>query len=160
MKTLAERFWSKVDKRGPDDCWLWIAHKLPTGYGTMSMPHGQQNGRSNRLAWELAFGPIPDGLHALHNCPSGDNPSCCNPAHLWLGTHKQNMEDCANKGRWNGLRGEKHPKAKLTNHLVRKIRRSVKAGLATSAGLAKALKMDRSTILDIIHGRTWRHVPC
>lgn len=89
------QFWAKVAKAGPNDCWLWLGHKMPYGYGT----YGKPKQLAHRRAWELTNGPIPDGLMVLHNCPDGDNPSCVNPAHLWLGTQTDNMRDAAAKGR-------------------------------------------------------------
>jgi hypothetical protein len=93
---LAERFWSFVDKSGGDDaCWPYTRYCHGWGYG--SFPIGEKGKYpSNRVAWELTNGPIPDGLHVLHMC---DNPPCCNPKHLRLGTHQENMADCIAKGR-------------------------------------------------------------
>jgi hypothetical protein len=95
-----DRFWSHVAKAGPEDCWLWTAASLG-GYGVWSF---QLNGEkftigAHRLSWMLRFGEIPGGLWVLHNCPGGDNRLCVNPAHLWLGTHADNMADMASKGR-------------------------------------------------------------
>jgi hypothetical protein len=103
--TLEERFWSKVHKT--PTCWLWIAAKFSNGYG-----HFYLEGRhclAHRVSWELLVGPIPDGLLVCHNCPDGDNPGCVNPAHLWLGDDKANVQDMMRKGRFKspnpGLQG-------------------------------------------------------
>lgn len=100
--SLECRFWSKVDKSGgPDACWNWIAKARAqggTGYGMFTITNGKYK-HAHRLAWELTNGPIPDGLHGCHKC---DNVLCCNPAHLFLGSHQENMEDMIRKGRnWN-----------------------------------------------------------
>jgi hypothetical protein len=88
-----DRFWSKVAKGADDACWLWQAGRFKSGYGAFAMrPHTK---RAHRVAWELVNGPIPDGLHVLHEC---DTPPCCNPAHLFLGTHADNMRDRQSKG--------------------------------------------------------------
>ncbi len=111
------RFWSKIDKRGTDECWPWLAGATGTGYGALYV-----NGRTintHRIMYELAIGPIPNSLWVLHHC---DNPLCVNPAHLWLGTHADNMKDREAKGRANHCKGEHHGRAKLTKNQVLAIR--------------------------------------
>ena len=88
------RFWGGVDRCGPDECWPW-----PDSFSPRC--HGQTNWRgkrplAHRVAWELTHGPIPEGLWVLHRC---DVPACCNPAHLFLGTHADNMRDMVAKRR-------------------------------------------------------------
>ena len=93
--SLSARFWPKVDKAGPDDCWEWNASRQGTGaYGRIGV-----NGKvelAHRISYELMHGPIPDGLFVMHRC---DNPPCVNPAHLSLGTRRDNMEDSMDKNR-------------------------------------------------------------
>lgn len=103
--SLEQRFWSNVDKRGPDECWPWTAHVNRKGYGRITA-----DGRSRpapQVAWSLANRcTFPVGLLACHSC---DNPSCVNPAHIWPGTPSQNMLDAVRKGRWKGSRqGQRH----------------------------------------------------
>lgn len=93
------RFWSRVQTKGPDDCWTWSGRPSPDGYGTLRV-NGRKTG-AHRYAYELARGPIPDGpdgstLHVLHRC---DNPPCCNVRHLFLGTNIDNIRDRDAKGR-------------------------------------------------------------
>jgi hypothetical protein len=100
--SLACRFWSKVDKSGgPDACWVWIAKarcQSGTGYGNFGISQGKYI-HAHRQAWELTKGKIPEGLHGCHKC---DNVLCCNPSHLFLGSHVENMDDMVSKGRgWN-----------------------------------------------------------
>lgn len=94
MKTIAERFWEKVDVRGPDECWPWMAG-LRQGYGRFTITHGK-GVQAHRVAYELTKGPIPPGLDVLHDC---DFPPCCNPSHLWPGTNLDNVRDSVAKGR-------------------------------------------------------------
>lgn len=87
------RFWLKIKRGDPYECWLWQAGK-EHGYGSFRM--GGRSLRAHRLAWELANGPIPTGKHVLHHC---DNPPCCNPAHLYVGTNVENGRDRKERGR-------------------------------------------------------------
>jgi hypothetical protein len=100
-----QRFWSKVDKRGPDECWPWVGGVDGRGYGR-SRYNGSGRTTAHRIAWQLANGR--DALlFVLHRC---DNPVCCNPAHLWEGTQSENMRDMAAKGRWNNGHRDDPPK--------------------------------------------------
>lgn len=96
---LADRFWAKVHRRGPEDCWPWRASVAGWGYGRLRY---QRDGvwvtrSAHRVAWELTHGqPPPDHLAVLHRC---DNPRCVNPAHLLLGTQQDNLADMRAKGR-------------------------------------------------------------
>lgn len=92
-RPVADRFWEKVQKT--DSCWLWTGGSVPRGYGRFLWPDGRK-GYAHRFSYELANGPVPDGLWVLHCC---DNPPCVRPDHLWLGTHADNMHDMAAKGR-------------------------------------------------------------
>lgn len=92
---FAEYFWAKVDKSGGGAaCWPWKGRRLDAGYGRLVV-NGKHVG-ANRIAYELTYGPL-GGLFACHTC---DNPSCCNPAHLFAGTHSDNMADRKAKGRY------------------------------------------------------------
>lgn len=103
MKSLAERFWAKVDtSAGPDGCWPWMAgtwgqYGRFRAFGRMEQAH--------RVAYMLAKGPIPIGMDVLHDC---DNPPCCNTGHLFPGTDLDNVRDCIAKGRRIYARGERN----------------------------------------------------
>lgn len=95
-QTVSQRFWSKVAKT--DSCWLWKAG-VNKGYGQFAFSihkHVPWMRQAHRVAWELSNGSIPAGLSVLHRC---DVPLCVNPAHLFLGTHTDNMRDMVAKGR-------------------------------------------------------------
>lgn len=115
-QSLAEKFWPKVAIAGPDDCWLWQgALHTKMGYGNMrATPERQGNVSAHVISWFLHTGQWPpDGIFTLHHC---DTTACVNPAHLWLGTQLDNVQDCIRKGRQGYLahpecvlRGDQHP---------------------------------------------------
>lgn len=149
-------FWNRTDKRSDSECWFWNS-SLKNGYGQLRLIDGGWT-YAHRLSWEINKGPIPFGKEVLHNCPGGDNKSCVNPAHLWIGTQKQNVHDYISKGRKAVLRGEGHPLSFLTDKLVRKIRRT---RLTTGLGYRKLSKMfglSRQHIREIVLMRIWKHV--
>lgn len=93
------RFWEKVDaSAGPDGCWLYTGFRKWDGYGWLQRGHAatRRSLTAHRYAWILTKGSPGAGLQVLHRC---DNPPCCNPAHLFLGTHADNMADRSAKGR-------------------------------------------------------------
>lgn len=160
---LFARFIGKVDIT--EGCWLWNAGTHTHGYGVLGV--GPKTYYGHRLAWTFFVGPIPDGLCVLHNCPGGDNPLCCRPSHLFLGTHADNMADMAAKGRSaagerNGAR--RHPEAirrgaangnaRLTEKAVREMRRMG----GNQRQIAERFGVHESTVSLVLGRRTWRHV--
>ena len=175
-----EAFWAKVDKTSsPNGCWLWTGGKDPKGYGVLAFETGKLT-RAHRVAYQLMRGDIPAGLFVLHDCPNGDNPTCVNPAHLWLGTPADNSADMVRKGRQGSLvhperlargdrsgarlhpetrpRGEAHVRAKLTENNVREIHTRHANGEAARA-LAREYGVSRAAINAIIKRRNWKHIP-
>ena len=94
---LPERYWRRVTKSAESDCWGWMGATDGRGYGAISGV-GNAPKKAHRVSWEIHFGSIPAGMGVLHKC---DNPKCSNPAHLFLGTQRDNCRDMASKGRIN-----------------------------------------------------------
>ena len=93
--TWETRFWSKISRGGPDECWPWMKGRNDQGYGIIRI--SGRNHRAHRKSLELKLGrPIRPGAQVLHSC---DNPPCCNPAHLREGTQPENMQDMQVRGR-------------------------------------------------------------
>lgn len=90
-----ERFWKRVSITGKNDCWIWKLKPANKGY-CQTWFGDNPCAKVHRVAWELTNGKIQNGLHVLHRC---DNPPCCNPNHLFLGTQNDNNKDMALKGR-------------------------------------------------------------
>lgn len=94
---FAARFWSKVDVGRPGQCWIWRRSRQRNTYGQIY--RGGRLALSHRTAWELINGPMPDDAKACHTC---DNPPCCNPSHIFMGTQADNVRDMVAKGRAAG----------------------------------------------------------
>lgn len=142
-------------------CWIWQGGKTKDGYGLVYMGNGKTC-YAHRFAFERCVGKIPDGLKICHNCPGGDNPSCVNPAHFFLGTQADNLRDMVAKGRGRavGPKGEAAPSAKMTDEKVLEIRRRWPlAKLGEKKSMAEELGIHYATLHRIATRRTWRHLP-
>lgn len=147
-------FWSRVAITADNNqCWLWVGGKDSNGYGLINL-YGK-NDRVHRVAWRYPNYIIPEGMEICHSC---DNPACCNPKHLFLGTHKENMDDMNAKGRNVNVRGESVFTSKLTEFQVLEIRRRYAAGGITQKQLGIEYGIATINIWMIIHRRHWDHV--
>ena len=158
IKTIKERFWSKVDIKGEDDCWNWIANIDTPGYGAFK--YNKRKMDSNRVAWILTYGEIPDGLWVLHKCKG--NRLCCNPKHLYLGTRSDNMKDAVRDGTASILNcrrvfGEESGQAKMTNVFVSKIKEEILSG-TRGVDICKKYNLDKGTVSSIKHEKTWKNI--
>lgn len=141
-RTLEERFWSKVDQRGPNECWPWLPPTKKNGCGLFHV--GSRQRPAPRVAYLLTKGSIPAGKYICHSC---DNPRCVNPAHLWPGTPQENLIDAKRKGR--------HRRCKLTHEQVRIIR-IVGATPEGRRMCAQHFGIGLQHVRDIAQGKFWK----
>lgn len=143
-------FWSKVATKSAEECWLWTGFSSNAGYGlcwfqgkTVSV---------HRLAFFVSGGILLENQEVCHTC---DTPLCCNPLHLFGGTHKQNRQDCAEKGRI--YRGERHHFSKITQSGVEQLRKEREHGV-TYKKLGEKYGMSSSSAYQICKHLSWKHV--
>ncbi len=178
-------FLSYIDtSMGPKMCWEWTGAKSYKEYGAFTLRVSRKSiiAASHRISWIYFNGPIPANLFVCHRC---DNPACCNPRHLFLGTHSENMADMVKKKRsasgdknWSvshkhlrsrgeshrkmiydsALFCENHPHAKLTNTNVRDIFKLKRYGW-TPKEISIKFKCSRSNIYMILEGHAWKRIP-
>jgi len=160
---LQERFWSKVavcehGKTCRECCWPWTGATNKDGYGILYRTQKPKVTwyRAHCVAYELFIGPIPEGLHVLHDCPGGDKPGCVNyNGHLWTGTQADNNADRDKKGRGGHLRrrGERNGRAKVTDIDVAEIRRLYAETGISQARLQTLYNISESQIYRIVKYR-------
>jgi hypothetical protein len=155
MTLHPERFWKKVAKYGPDDCWPFMGKISSKGYGKFQ--HNKVIWTAHRFAYLLTHGDSflkNDGV--FHTC---DNRKCCNPNHLFTGSIQLNVDDMMAKGRNNQPKGEKSPRSKLREYQVRDIRQSYIPGVVTMKSLAIRYGVREGHIWGIIKRVAWKCIP-
>lgn len=145
-----------VPVREVDECWEWMGERRKSkwNYGKFYVKDGHYV-MAHRFGYEIANGPIPEGLLACHKC---DNPPCVNPNHIFLGTDQDNTTDKIKKGRILTGRGERHRSHILTEELVRKIRMDYKGEFGQITSIAKSLGVTYNSVFKVVHGYSWKHV--
>lgn len=148
---LKKRFLAKVNKDNPNDCWEWVGAITSRGYGSLGI-WGRATS-AHRISHELFNGPIGNHLHVCHRC---DNRACVNPAHLFLGTNRDNMQDAKSKGR---LHYQTHPrfrqlrikfKRTIDIKLFPIVKAKYNSGL-TGLQIAEELNIGKSSVYRIIN---------
>lgn len=147
-KTL-KRFWSKISVKSDTECWEWQGKLSP--YGKFRI--GKKMLYSHRVTWEIVNGTIPQEMHVLHSC---DNPACCNPNHLFLGSHLDNMRDKVTKNRQHIPKGEMNGFHKLSNQQIEDIRLRYAMRDILQKELAQQYGVSRQHISAIINRHTWK----
>jgi hypothetical protein len=152
-KRRYDRFWSKVEERAEAECWPWLGFKDSNGYGKFQWAHGKPM-LAHRVAYLFGWGVEPASKVVCHAC---DNPSCCNPYHLWLGSQADNVADMIAKGRRKRVtprRGEACNKAKITAADALAIFGSEE----TQTSLARRYGITATAVRHIKRGQNWAHV--
>lgn len=159
---IIKRFWARVNIKDPDECWEWQAgfNSAKPGYDYGCLYFERRSHLANRVSLSIKIGRrLKKEEHACHTC---DNPRCCNPNHIFLGSHLANMRDMYAKGRNRPTRGEAHPGSKLTEEGVRRIRKLTKLrekyNKYTLKYFADRYEVDASLVKAVILRRAWKHV--
>lgn len=153
-ETDVARFWSKVDVRSGDECWLWKAGTNLNGYGRFSI--GGEDFRAHRVSWLITTCTAPDGLGVLHAC---DTPACVRPDHLFIGSQEENIQDMDKKGRRvkKPCPGTANGRCRLSEEDVRLIRAASASGARTRA-IAKQFGIGRTQVQRIVARQSWTHI--
>jgi hypothetical protein len=145
-----KKFWSRVEKRGEDDCWQWLGSFDKDGYGQMRNGVLRIQDRAHKFSARLHFGEIPKGMCVCHTC---DNKWCSNPKHLFFGTQQDNNADKVKKNRH--AKGEQQGHSKLTEAQIVEIRLRANEDYRK---LCQEFNLVPSTIYRIWRNQSWKHI--
>ena len=136
-------------------CWEWQkARDWRYGYGVLKWAReSRKETQAHRVSYTAFIGEIPEGAHILHSC---DNPLCCNPEHLRVGSNSENVQDKVSRGRQQ--KGEEFPQSKLTEDAVRHIRRRYAQGGISQRALGEEYGVSAQTVSNVIRRKKWKHV--
>lgn len=153
------RLWSKVRVGRKRECWPFLGSTNTFGHGKLKLERTRIDKPTRIIAFELFYGDVPAGKQVQHTC---DNPRCCNPAHLYAGTQKQNVQDMHSLGRWkltqpNVHKGQNNKMAKLTDLQVLDIKRRIASG-ETNISIADDYPVTHGAISLIKRGIAWTHL--
>lgn len=155
-RNTADTLWAKVDRKAPNECWPWLGFRNEQGYGRTWID--DRGYYAHRVIYDLANpGQIEreapkstaEKGWLMHSC---DNPSCCNPSHLSVGTHADNMRDKAEKKRCPDYRGQKSPRASITDELAVEIRRLHGYGISARE-MSRLFGISRNVVQGVVSGR-------
>lgn len=151
-------------------CYLWQGGRCGD-YGSFYCGPVLRAEYAHRISWELAYGPMGDGQLVCHDCPGGDNPLCCNPEHLFLGSQKANLQDASQKGMMASgnrhgtktrpdrvARGQRNGGARLTEEQVLQMHRLARHRQLDYAELAGLFGVKPHTVYSILRGARWSHL--
>lgn len=154
--TQLNRFWRQVDRSGgANACWLWTGFIRENGYGVIGIKYREY--RVHRVSYFIEHGRIDNDRLVLHHC---DVRACVNPAHLFLGTPKENSQDAVKKRRNTKLYGEQNGKAKLTRAAVLAIRRICHRGGVYQKTVARQFGVSEATVSYVVNGGRWGKFTC
>jgi hypothetical protein len=161
MKLAIDRTLEKVVRIPFSGCWIFMGAVNGAGYGIVGTGgRGEPNDRAHRITYKHFLGEIPSGMLVCHKC---DTPSCCNPEHLFLGTHKDNTQDMIRKKRNSPpprnphVVGSVHPGAKLHESQIGLIREKYRQGVLQKT-LAEEFGVARQTISKVVNHKRFKHV--
>lgn len=156
LRRYQDRFNSRLKKNPATGCLEWQGARFPEGYGKIHIRPKVL--RTHRVAWALANGRWPGEMMVCHSC---DNPCCCNPEHLWLGSNSDNQVDAVKKGRRSHIeptKGQKNGMARITEGEAREIIRLISEG-QTNKAIAQIYGISHAQVSLIRLGKSWRHLP-